>query len=593
MASEHKWKRTHNCGELREDDEGKNVLLMGWVANHRDLGGVIFIALRDRWGITQVVFDPSEGEALNEAAKQLKLESVIAIKGDVVARPKEMVNPHMPTGGIEIAVKELRVLNEAKPLPFLIKDPCEASDELRLKYRYLDLRRPSMQKNLLLRHRMYQVTRRYFDDEGFVEVETPFLMKSTPEGARDYLVPSRIHKGKFYALPQSPQTYKQILMVSGYDRYFQIVRCFRDEDSRADRQPEFTQIDVEMSFVDENDVLKVVEGLMVRLFRETLKREIDVPFLRMSYDEAMRRYGTDCPDLRFGMEIEDVSDLAAQSGFKIFSDTVNHGGKVRGIRWEKGGPLSRKQVDDLTLFVQDFGAKGLVTIQLKDEEISSSISKFVPPNIMVEMVNRFSAVSGDVLFLIAGEEKICCGALGNLRLKLASKLGLMDKGTFTPVWIVDFPLLEWSEEADRYMACHHPFTSPKDEDMSLIESAPGKVRAKAYDLVLNGSEIAGGSIRIHRRPVQEQMFQVLGLDEATALRKFGFLMEALECGAPPHGGIAFGFDRMVMVFAGEESIREVIAFPKTTSALSLMDESPSIVDESQLRELGLKLYIDE
>ena len=591
MGSENLWKRTHHCGELKAKDKGKQVVLTGWVANHRDLGGVIFVALRDRWGITQVVFDPSADKSLNQAAADLKLESVIAIRGEVTLRPKDMVNPRMPTGAIEIAARELKVLNEAKTLPFLIKDPCEASDELRFKYRYLDLRRPSMQKNLMLRHRMYQIVRTYFDEEGFVEIETPFLMKSTPEGARDFLVPSRVHKGKFYALPQSPQTYKQILMVSGYDRYFQIVRCFRDEDLRADRQPEFTQIDVEMSFVDEEDVISVVEGLMVRLFRQLAGKEIQKSFRRMSYDESMMKYGTDSPDIRFGMEIVDVSDLAAESGFNVFHDVINEGGSVRGIRWEGCGHLSRKQVDDFTAFVKIYGAKGLVTVQMTEEGAVSSIAKFVDENITNAICERLNAASGDAFFLVAGEEKVCCDALGNLRLKLASQSGLMSKDVFVPVWIVDFPLLEWSDEEGRQVARHHPFTSPKDEDMEFLDTSPEKVRAKAYDLVLNGSEIAGGSIRNHNRAVQERMFRVLGMDQSTAERKFGFLMEALECGAPPHGGIAFGFDRMVMLFAGEESIREVIAFPKTTSALSLMDGSPTIVDEKQLRELGLKITI--
>ena len=589
MGSEASWKRTHHCGQLRSEDKNKDVVLMGWVADHRDLGGVIFIALRDRWGITQLVFDPQADKALSEVAGKLKMESVVAVRGRVILRPKEMVNPQMSTGEVEVAVRELKVLNESKTLPFVIKDVCEASDELRLKYRYLDLRRPSMQKNLLLRHRMYQVVRRYFDEEGFVEIETPFLMKSTPEGARDFLVPSRIQKGRFYALPQSPQTYKQLLMVSGYDRYFQIVRCFRDEDLRADRQPEFTQIDVEMSFVEEDDVLSVVERLMAQLFRDVLNQDLEIPFPRMGYDEAMAQYGTDAPDVRFGMQIVDVTNLVAESGFKVFSDTAAKGGRVRGIRWEAAGPLSRKQIDGLTQYTQTYGAKGLVSIQIKDDEIVSPVAKFIDPDVLDRVCRQFQARSGDALFLVADDEKVCCDALGNLRLKLASESGLRSKDTYSAVWIVDFPLLEWSEEAKRHVARHHPFTSPKDEDLAFLDSAPEKVRAKAYDLVLNGSEIAGGSIRNHRRPVQERMFQVLGMDQATANRKFGFLMDALECGAPPHGGIAFGFDRMVMLMAGEDSIREVIAFPKTTSALSLMDGSPSEVDDNQLKELGLRI----
>ncbi len=593
MAFVQNWKRTHNCGQLREENNGETVVLAGWVASNRDHGGVIFVDLRDRWGVTQIVFHPEENQALSKKAAKLRMESVIGVKGTVVLRPKNMINPELSTGTIEVAVREMVVFNEAKPLPFLIKDPCDATDELRLKYRYLDLRRPSMQKNLLLRHKMSQIVRRFFDEENFVEIETPFLMKSTPEGARDYLVPSRIHKGKFYALPQSPQTYKQLLMVSGFDRYFQIVRCFRDEDLRADRQPEFTQIDVEMSFVDEEDVLSMAERLMVRLFKEVLDIEIKAPFPRLRYADAMLRYGTDKPDLRFSMEIMDVSDTAAESDFRVFRETVEKGGKVRGIKAEKAGSFSRKKIDELTKYVQLFGARGLVTIQIKDEGIVSPIAKFVSSDIMDKICKKFHAKSGDILFLIAAEEDICSEALGNLRNKLAVELKLIDKNQFVPLWVVDFPLLEWSEPDARYVARHHPFTSPKVEDMELLNSAPEKVRARAYDLVLNGSEIAGGSIRNHKRSMQELMFEILGIDKTTAERKFGFLMEALEYGAPPHGGIAFGYDRLVMLFGGEESIRQVIAFPKTTSALSLLDGSPSEVSRNQLEELGLKIDLKE
>jgi len=593
LGVEKGWQRTHTCGQLRDKDEGQAVTLVGWVARHRDHGGLLFVDLRDRWGITQVVFRPDEDGVLFKKAAKLKMESVIGVKGDVALRPENMVNPELPTGSVEVVAEGLKVFNESKTLPFLIQDPCEATEELRFKYRYLDLRRPSMQRNLLLRHRASQVVRKFFDEEGFVEIETPFLMKSTPEGARDYLVPSRIHRGKFYALPQSPQTYKQLLMVSGFDRYFQIVRCFRDEDLRADRQPEFTQIDVEMSFVEENDVLEVVERMMVRLFRETLGKELRRPFLRMSYAESMEKYGTDCPDLRFSMEIVDVTEVASKSDFRVFSDVVKKGGRIRGIRLEGIGPLSRKQIDDFTEYVQASGAKGLVTIQMKEGEAVSPIAKFVSKEVLDQICQRFCATSGDVLFLVAGEENVCCDALGNLRNKLALEFGLVDRETLVPVWIVDFPLLEWSEADGRYVARHHPFTSPKEEDLGLLDSAPEKVRARAYDLVLNGSEIAGGSIRNHKRLLQERMFQILGIDKATAEKKFGFLMEALECGAPPHGGIAFGYDRLVMLLAGEESIREVIAFPKTTSALSLMDDSPSEVEIDQLRELGLRIVVEK
>ena len=578
--------RTHTCGSLTEKDVGKRVSISGWVANHRDHGGVLFVDLRDRWGKTQVVFRPEHPDDVYRQAGSLKLEWVVRVEGRVAKRPNDMVNPDMPTGEIEIDPESVFILNEAKTLPFLIKDEIDVSEELRFKYRFLDIRRPAMQANLLLRHRVYQSVRRFFDAEGFIEIETPFLMKSTPEGARDFLVPSRIHKGKFYALPQSPQTYKQLLMVSGFDRYCQIVRCFRDEDFRADRQPEFTQIDIEMSFVDEEDVIGMMERMMVNLFKEVKGVDLPSPFKRLSYEEATARYGTDRPDLRFGLEIEDVSQVAAVSGFKIFAETVGEGGAVRGIRVPDIGSLSRKQVDEFTSFVREFGASGLVTIQIGEEEIRSPISKFLKPESLTEMKVIFEAGPGDVIFLVAAPQGICSESLGQLRNRCADLYGLRGE-IDAPLWITDFPLLEWSETENRYMACHHPFTSPKESEIELLESTPQHVHARAYDLVLNGSEIAGGSIRIHRRDVQERVFKSLAIDQETAERKFGFLMEALECGAPPHGGIAFGFDRLVMIMAGESSIREVIAFPKTTSALSLMDGSPSEVDDAQLKELGI------
>ena len=589
MSSKQDWRRSHHCGALGIDHVGQTVILMGWVANHRDLGGVVFVDLRDREGITQVVFHPETDAKLAEAASRLKMETVVAVKGRVDARPDNMVNAQMATGQIEVAALELQVLNESKTLPFLIRDDVDASDELRLKYRYLDLRRPEMQWNLIIRHRTAQCTRRFFDGEGFIEVETPTLMKSTPEGARDYLVPSRIHKGRFYALPQSPQTYKQLLMVSGFDRYFQIVKCFRDEDLRADRQPEFTQIDVEMSFIDEAIIMDTVERLMVRIFDEVLGIPLTAPFPRLSYAEAMARYGVDRPDLRFGMEIYDLGDLAANSGFKVFDDTLASGGKVRGLKLTGGAPLSRKQVDVFTEAVKPHGAKGLVVIQVKEEGIVSPIAKFVAPELLEAICKRLDAKLGDVVFIVADTEKICCAALGFLRNHLAAEYQLADPKSFVPCWVLDFPLLEWDEEARRFVAMHHPFTQPKAEDLDKLTSDPGSVRARAYDLVLNGSEIAGGSIRNYRRDVQSQLFQALGIDAATAEAKFGHLLEALECGAPPHGGIAFGLDRLVMFLAGQSSIREVIAFPKTTSALSLMDHAPSEVDPHQLEELGLSL----
>ena len=583
------WRRTHTCGQLNQGDAGKAVTLVGWVASQRDHGGVIFIDLRDRYGITQVVFHPEGDAAALDAARKLRFEWVACIRGKVTIRPAAMVNPKLPTGQIEVEGQACEILNESKPLPFPIKDPCDALDETRLKYRYLDLRRPQMQRNLILRHKAAMKVRNYFDGLGFLDIETPTLMKSTPEGARDYLVPSRIYNGRFYALPQSPQIYKQTLMISGFDRYFQIVRCFRDEDLRADRQPEFTQIDVEMSFVAEDEVMSVMEGLTRLLFRDFLNVELTDPFPRMSYSEALAKYGIDRPDLRFGMEIHDLSAAASASGFKIFREATDAGGSVRGIRLESAGPLSRKQTDELTDFVRGLGAKGLVVLQKTADGLASPIAKFVTPEFLQSVDSEFGLKPGDAVFLVADAARVCGEALGGLRKKLASDRGLIQRRRFEPVWVVDFPLLEWNEEEKRYAAMHHPFTAPKEEDIPLLASNPGKVRARAYDLVLNGSEIAGGSIRNHRRSTQEALFRVLGMDRVSAEKKFGFLLEALEFGAPPHGGIAFGFDRLVALLVGEESIREVIAFPKTTSALSIMDGCPSEVSEEQLKELGLKL----
>lgn len=593
MAFEFLGRRSHHCGALGAQNNNEEVILMGWVASQRDHGGVVFIDLRDRWGITQIVFNPEVNSSLTECAKSLKMESVIGIKGQVIKRPESMINLKIATGEIEVLVHEMEVYSEAKPLPFPIKETCDALDETRLKFRYLDLRRPSMQRNMLLRHRAAQIARQYFDESGFIEIETPVLMKSTPEGARDYLVPSRIYKGRFYALPQSPQTYKQLLMVSGFDRYFQIVKCFRDEDLRADRQPEFTQIDVEMSFINEDTIMTIMEGLVAKLFKETKDMEFSVPFPRLSYAEAMANYGVDRPDLRFEMKISDVGHLVANTEFRVFNDVLASRGAIRGLCLKGAGRLSRKQMDELTDYVRTFGANGLVVIQNTEEGVVSPISKFVNEETFCSLLAHFDAEIGDVLLIIAASESVVCAGLGNLRNKLAKDYQLIPEKSFAPVWVTDFPLLEWDAQDGRFVAMHHPFTSPKPEDLHLLDSDPGKVRARAYDLVLNGSEIAGGSIRIHQRKVQQRMFEVLGIQEETARRKFGYLLDAFEYGPPPHGGIAFGFDRLIMILSEESSIREVIAFPKTTSALSLMDGCPSEVDSAQLEELGLQIIDDE
>jgi len=583
------WKRTHTCGELRKKHVGETVTLMGWVDRRRDHGGLIFIDIRDRYGKSQIVFNPKTNQAVYEKAKELRPEFVIAIRGLVANRPEESLNQKLATGEIEIRADELKILNAAKTPPFQIIANVDVSEELRLKYRYLDLRRPEVQKNILLRHKVSQIVRRYFDENNFVEIETPYLMKSTPEGARDFLVPSRLHKGKFYALPQSPQTYKQILMVAGYDRYFQIVRCFRDEDLRADRQPEFTQIDVEMSFVQEDDIFVVVEGLMEKIFQEVLGEALKRPFLRLSYSEAIRRFGVDKPDPRFGMEIQTVTDLLLKTDFRVFSSAIASGGNIAGIAVPGGGSFSRSQLDELNQFVAPFGAKGTLPLKVESGTLKGSASKFLLPETQTKMIEKFQATPGDLILLIADQNDILYRSLGALRLHLGRKLNLIDTSIHRLLWVVDFPLLEFDEEQGRYVAMHHPFTSPKEEDFESMEKEPEKIRARAYDLVLDGNEIAGGSIRIHRKDIQMKMFKLLGISTEEAEKKFGFLLHAFEYGAPPHGGIAFGFDRLVMILAGEKSIRDVIPFPKTTSAISLMDGAPSEVDPSQLEELGIQI----
>ncbi len=597
-------KRTHTCGELRAKSINKVVTLNGWVDGRRDLGGVIFIDLRDRYGKTQVVFAPQHNEAVYQTAKQLRNEDVIAVVGKVERRPEGTENKSLPTGEIEVLGDDLTILNEADTPPFPIEDEVETSEELRLKYRFLDLRRGQMQSNLQIRHKTAQAVRRYLDSLGFLEIETPFLMKSTPEGARDYLVPSRIHHGKFYALPQSPQTYKQILMVSGFDRYFQIVKCFRDEDLRADRQPEFTQIDIEMSFVLEEDIYGMAEGLVKTLFKEVKGIEIETPLKRLSYEEAITRYGIDKPDLRFGLEIENVTDILKGSQFKVFETGIHAGNLVCGINLKGQSGVSRRQIDEITELAKACGAAGLVYFKVSAESLESPTAKFFSPEQLKSLREKFSAQTGDLILLITQPRKEIYTTLGQFRLGVAGKFNLIDENKNSLLWVTEFPLFEWSEDERRFAAMHHPFTSPRDEDVAIMdegiaefrkkkrwnsENPLGKAHARAYDLVWNGNEIAGGSIRIFQPDLQQKMFSCLGISENEARKKFGFLLDAFKYGAPPHGGIAFGFDRLVMLFTGSKSIRDVIAFPKTSSAMSLMDEAPSEVSREQLMELHLKV----
>lgn len=585
-------KRTHTCGELRAAHIGQIVTLNGWVDSTRNLGGLLFVVVRDRYGKTQVVVSP-EAKALYDQAAELRSEFVISVSGVVRARPEGMVNPAMPTGEIEVVLQELTVLNKAETTPFVIVDDTTATEELRLKYRYLDLRRPSLQRNLLVRHRAYQVTRKYFDQQGFVEIETPVLMKSTPEGARDFLVPSRFHPGKFYALPQSPQTYKQILMVAGFDRYFQIVKCFRDESQRADRQLEFTQIDIEMSFVDEEDVQSVTEGLMVELFKSILNVEPQRPFPRMSYKDAMETYGSDKPDTRFDMRIRNISDVASQTGFRIFGEALKNAGVVAGLVAPGLANASRSQLDGLVELAKSFGAGGVVHAKVHTDKVESPIEKFVSQEHLREITARLEARPGDLCLMVSGPWHTAYSTLGALRLELASRLKLVPDGAWKFLWVTDFPLLEFSDEEKRLVAVHHPFTSPKLEDIPLLDTAPLQARARSYDLVLNGNEIGGGSIRIHDSELQSKMFSLLGIGPEEARQKFGFLLDAFRYGAPPHGGIAFGFDRIMMLMTGSKSIRDVIAFPKTSSGLSLMDDAPSPVDPKQLEELHIRIVNDK
>lgn len=582
--------RTHRCTEVSNNNIGESVTVMGWVQKSRNKGGIVFTDLRDRTGILQIIF---EGGSINseifEKAGKLKSEFVIAVTGKVEAR-SGAVNENLVTGDIEIRAMDLRVLSEAETPPFPIEEESKTKEDLRLKYRYLDLRRPDIQRNLIMRSKVAMLTRQFLTEEGFLEIETPMLTKSTPEGARDYLVPSRVHPGNFYALPQSPQIFKQLLMCSGYDRYFQIVKCFRDEDLRADRQPEFTQIDMELSFVDIEDILHVTERLLQKLFKEALGVDVQMPVQRMTWQEAMERFGSDKPDLRFGMELKNVSDIVKNSDFAVFKGALESGGSVRGINASGQGNMPRKKIDALVEFAKGYGAKGLAYLAVNDDgTYKSSFAKFMTEEELNALVAAMDGKPGDLLFFAADKDKIVYSVLGALRVEIADKLGLLREDDYRFLWVTEFPLLEWSEEEERYTAMHHPFTMPMEEDLPFLSTEPGKVRAKAYDIVLNGTELGGGSIRIHQNDIQEKMFEVLGFEKEDAYERFGFLLNAFKYGVPPHGGLAFGFDRLIMLMAKEDNIRDVIAFPKVKDASCLMTEAPGAVDEKQLKELGISL----
>ncbi|MDD6137092.1 MAG: aspartate--tRNA ligase [Lachnospiraceae bacterium] len=587
-------KRSHRCTEVNSAMVGKEVTVMGWVQKSRNKGGIIFVDLRDRSGILQIIFEEANCGAESFAkAEKLRAEFVVAITGKVAKRGGA-VNENLKTGDIEIIADDIRILSEADTPPFPIEENSKTKEELRLKYRYLDLRRPDLQKNLILRSQVSTLTRAFMAEEGFIEIETPTLCKSTPEGARDYLVPSRVHPGSFYALPQSPQIYKQLLMCSGYDRYFQIARCYRDEDLRADRQPEFTQMDMELSFVDVDDVIDVNERLLAKLFKETIGVDVQLPIQRMTYKEAMERFGSDKPDLRFGIELHDVTDVVKDSEFVVFKNAIEAGGSVRGINAEGLGAMPRKKIDALVDFAKGYGAKGLAYIAIaEDGTYKSSFAKFMKEDELENMINRLEGKPGDLLLFAADKTKLVYDVLGALRLEIANQLGLLDKNEYRFVWITEFPLLEWNEDMGRYQAMHHPFTMPMEEDIQYIDSDPGRVRAKAYDIVLNGNEIGGGSVRIHQNDIQEKMFAALGFTMEQAYEQFGFLLNAFKYGVPPHAGLAYGLDRLVMLMAKEDSIRDVIAFPKVKDASCLMSEAPNIVDDKQLEELGIGIIETE
>ena len=585
-------KRSHRCAEVSNALEGQKVTVMGWVQKSRNKGGIIFVDLRDRSGILQIIFEESKcGSECFEKATKLKSEFVAAIEGTVCKRAGA-VNENLTTGDIEVVATSLRILSEAETPPFPIEENSKTKEELRLKYRYLDLRRPDLQRNLVMKSKVMTIARQFMANEGFLEIETPMLCKSTPEGARDYLVPSRIHPGTFYALPQSPQIYKQLLMCSGYDRYFQIARCFRDEDLRADRQPEFTQMDMELSFVDVDDVIDVNERLLAKLFKEILDVDVQLPIRRMTWIEAMNRFGSDKPDLRFGMELKDISDVVKGCGFGVFTGALENGGSVRGINAKGQGTMPRKKIDALVEFAKTYGAKGLAYIAInEDGTYKSSFAKFMTEDEMNNIVAALSGEPGDLLLFAADKNKVVWDTLGALRCHLADQMGLLDKNVFEFVWITEFPLLEWSDEQNRFTAMHHPFTMPMEEDLAIIDTDPGKVRAKAYDIVLNGNEIGGGSVRIHQDDIQEKMFECLGFTREQAYERFGFLLDAFKYGVPPHAGLAYGLDRLVMLMAKQDSIRDVIAFPKVKDASCLMTNAPDYVDEAQLKELGIDITV--